>query len=138
MAHAYVALLCGLVFGSGACVSGTHIYIKSIEQTNEGKTLYALVRSVDAKGVASERYQDVSAKVFADPPDASVLVSRPVFPGNPVTLTVPDGDAKELVIYFLFTNPGLNWRLPLHAPLPSEVYIDLGTNQIERVQLRKR
>lgn len=121
-----------------ACVSGTRIYVKSTAQSNDGKTLYALVRGADAKTVSNERYQDVSAKVFSDPPDPSVLVSRPIFPGNPVTFTVQEGDAKELVIYFLFTNPGLNWRLPLHAPLPAEVYIDIGQNQIERVQMRKR
>lgn len=133
------AALCLLLLcASSACVSGTRIYVKSSELTNDGKTLYALVRGVDTKTVASERYQDVSAKVFADPPDPSVIVSRPIFPGNPLTLNVPDGEAKELVIYFLFTNPGLNWRLPLHAPLPAEVYIDIGQNQIERVQLRKR
>jgi hypothetical protein len=130
-------LLAPLLVCAG-CVSGTRIYVKTTEQTNDGKTLYALVRGVDAKTMNSERYQDVSSKVFADPPDASVLVSRPIFPGNPVTFTVNDGDAKELVIYFLFTNPGLNWRLPLRSPLPSEVYIDIGQNQIERVQMRKR
>jgi hypothetical protein len=27
--------------------------------------------------------------------------------------------------------------LPLRAPLPSEVYVDLGDNEIERVQMRK-
>jgi hypothetical protein len=122
-----------------ACASGTHIYIRSNETSNNGNTLYALVRSVDAKTIrAAERYQDVSSKLFADPADASVLDSRPIFPGNPITFDVSDGAAKELVVYFLFTNPGANWRLPLHAPLPSEVYVDLGDNEIERVQLRRR
>ena len=120
------------------CASGTRIYVRSNERSNDGNTLYAMVRSVDAKTIRSnEVYYDVASKLFADPADASVLESRPIFPGNPVTFNVSEGDAKEIVVYFLFTNPGQNWRLPLRAPLPAEVYVDLGDNEIERVQMRK-
>ena len=120
------------------CASGTRIYVKSTEATNDGKTLYALVRRVDAKTMNSEGYQEISSKVFSEPADPSIVASRPIFPGNPLTFTIDEGEATDLVVYFLFTSPGLNWRLPLHAPLPAEVYIDVGQNQIERVQLRKR
>ena len=121
-----------------SCVSGTRIYVRSSERSNDGNTLYALVRNVDAKTIRSnEIYHDVASKLFADPADASVIESRPIFPGNPVTFNVSEGDAKNLVVYFLFTNPGQNWRLPLRSPLPSEVYVDLGDNEIERVQMRK-
>jgi hypothetical protein len=120
------------------CASGTHIYVRSTERSNDGNTLYAMVRSVDAKTLrGNEVYYDVASKLFADPPDASVLDSRPIFPGNPVTFSVSEGDAKQIVVYFLFTHPGQNWRLPLRSPLPSEVYVDLGDNEIERVQMRK-
>lgn len=121
-----------------SCVSGTRIYVRSSERSNDGNTLYAMVRNVDAKTIRSnEIYHDVASKLFADPVDASVIESRPIFPGNPVTFNVSEGDAKNLVVYFLFTNPGQNWRLPLRSPLPSEVYVDLGDNEIERVQMRK-
>jgi hypothetical protein len=121
-----------------SCASGTRIYVRSSERSNDGNTLYALVRSVDAKTIRSnEIYHDVASKLFADPVDPSVLDNRPIFPGNPVTFNVSEGDAKNLVVYFLFTNPGQNWRLPLRSPLPSEVYVDLGDNEIERVQMRK-
>jgi hypothetical protein len=121
-----------------SCASGTRIYVRSSERSNDGNTLYALVRSVDAKTIRSnEIYHDVASKLFADPVDPSVIENRPIFPGNPVTFNVSEGDAKNLVVYFLFTNPGQNWRLPLRSPLPSEVYVDLGDNEIERVQMRK-
>jgi hypothetical protein len=120
------------------CVSGTRIYVRSTDRSNDGNTLYAMLRSVDTKTIRSnEIYHDVAAKLFADPADASVVESRPIFPGNPVTFNVSEGDATNLVVYFLFTRPGQNWRLPLRSPLPSEVYVDLGDNEIERVQLRK-
>jgi hypothetical protein len=130
-------LAMSLVMCAG-CASGTRIYIRSSERSNDGNTLYALVRSVDAKTLRSnEIYYDVAAKLFADPVDASVIESRPIFPGNPVTFNLSDGDAKNVVVYFLFTQPGQNWRLPLRSPLPSEVYVDLGDSEIERVQMRK-
>lgn len=128
-----VALVC-----SAGCASGTRIYVRSTDRSNNGNTLYALVRSVDAKTIRSnEIYHEVASKLFADPADASVLESRPIFPGNPVTFDVSEGEAKNLVLYFMFTNPGQNWRLPLRSPLPSEVYVDLGDNEIERVQMRR-
>jgi len=135
MTRVALGLLLALCAG---CASGTRIYVRSSERSNAGNTLYALVRSVDAKTIrGSEVYYDVASKLFADPADASVLESRPIFPGNPVTFSVREGDAKDIVVYFLFTNPGQNWRLPLRSPLPSEVYVDLGDNEIERVQMRR-
>ena len=129
------ALALGLsLFG---CASSTHIYVRSTAQTNDGNTLYIMVRSPE-RVTAAENYQDVAARLFADPPDPSVVSSQPIFPGNTVTLTIDDADKKDVVIYFFFTDPGSNWRLPLRKPLPTEVYIDLGHQQIERVQVRRR
>lgn len=124
-------------FGTG-CATSTRVFVKSTDQTNSGNTLYMMVRSVDRKTVVSEGYQDAAAKLFTDPPDPSVIASQPIFPGNTVSITVDNTDAKDLVIYFFFTEYGPNWKVPLHKPLPSEIYIDLGQHQVERVQVRKR
>lgn len=127
-----------LLFVATGCASGTQIFVRSPDTVNDGNTLYMLVCRLDAKASASERYQEIAAKVFADPPDPSVISSQPIFPGNTVTVPIKEGDVKDIVIYFLYTNPGQNWRLPLRAPLSPEIYIDLGDHQIERVQVRKR
>ena len=112
--------------------------MKSTERTNDGNTLYMAVRTVDAKpSLTGERYQEAASKLFTDPPDPSILNNQPIFPGNTVTVAVDDMD-KDLILYFFYTNPGPNWRVPLHRPLPAEVYIDLGQHQIERVQIRRR
>ena len=129
------ALLLSLCAG---CANTTKIFVKSTEQTNGGSTLYVVLRNVDAKVAASDRYQDIVAKVFVDPPDATLVASQPIFPGNTITLTVKEGEVKDLDVCFLFTNPGPTWRVPIHGPLPSEVYVELGENQIARVQIRKR
>jgi hypothetical protein len=120
------------------CASSTRIYVKSTQQTNDGKTLYMMVRRLEGPTVGTERYQEAAARLFADPPDATVVNSQPVIPGNTVSVVVDEQEAKGIVLYFFFTDPGPNWRVPLMRPLPAEVYVDLGRNQIERVQIRKR
>lgn len=121
-----------------ACSTTSRIYIRSNEATNGGKTLYVMIRSAEAKAITGELYKDVAAKVFSDPPDPNVLLVQPIFPGDTVSLTIDEANAKDVVVYAFFTQPGANWRLPLYRPLPSEVYIDLGQHQIARVQVRKR
>lgn len=125
------------LFASG-CATSTRVYVKSTDQTNDGNTLYMMVRNADGRGIATESYQQAAGKLFADPQDPTVVASQPIFPGNTATLTVADPEAKDVVIYFFFTQPGQSWRVPLRAPLPAEVYIELGQHQIERVQIRKR
>ena len=120
------------------CANSTRIYVKSTPTTNGGNTFYMMARSVDDKTTVNEQYQDVAAKLFADPPDPTVIAGQPIFPGTPATVTVSEADAKQVVVYFFYTKPLTNWRVPLPRPLPAEVYIDLGPNQIERVQIRKR
>jgi len=133
----WLATFVVLLFASG-CASSTRVYVKSTDQTNDGNTLYMMVRSTEGRGVATESYQDAAAKLFADPPDPSVVASQPIFPGNTATVTLPDTVTKDVAIYFFFTNPGPSWRVPLRQPLPAEVYIELGQHQIDRVQIRKR
>jgi hypothetical protein len=123
---------------STGCATSTRVYVKSTAATNDGNTFYMMVRSVDGKTTTvNEQYQDVAAKLFADPPDPTVVVGQPIFPGNPVNLTLNESDAKQVIVYFFYTKPLTNWRVPLPRPLPAEVYVELGPNQIEHVQIRK-
>ena len=130
-----MALLIAL--GTG-CASSTRIYVKSTDRTNDGNTLYMMVRTLDGRNLSTESYQDAVGKLFTEAPDPSVVTTQPLFPGNTATLKIEDPDAKDVAVYFFFTQPGNNWRVPLRKPLPAEVYIDLGQHQIERVQVRKR
>ena len=135
---AKVACGVGLAALSMGCATTTHVYVKSTQLTNDGNTLYMMARNVEGKTSVNEQYQDMAAKLFADPPDPSVLSSQPIFPGNTVDIVLSDADAKQVVLYFFFSHPQSNWRVPLPKPLPSEVYIDLGANQVDRVRVRKR
>ena len=118
------------------CARSSQVQLRSTPQTNQGNTLYVMVRSVD-RATAAENYQDVASRLFADPPDASVVHSQPIFPGSPVTLSLDTSGKKDLVLYFFFTDPGPSWRLPLPRPVPSEITLDLGEHQIDRVQIQR-
>jgi hypothetical protein len=121
------------------CATSTKLYVKSTPTTNDGSTFYMMVRSLDGKTTTvTEQYQDVASKLFADPPDPSVVVGQPIFPGVPASVTINEADSKQVVLYFFYTKPLTNWHVSLPRPLPAEVYIDLGTNQIEHIQVRKR
>jgi hypothetical protein len=120
------------------CATTTRIYVESRKETNGGEPLYMVVRSSDGKSFVTERYQDAAAKLFTRGQDPDVIAQEPIFPGRPFTLTIEDADKKDLVVYFFFTKPGNNWRVPLRRPLPAEAAIDLGANDIQKVQVRKR
>ncbi|MEI7891955.1 MAG: hypothetical protein WCI05_02625 [Myxococcales bacterium] len=134
---AWYGLAATLALGAVGCASTTRIYVNSTGQTNDGNTLYMMIRTVD-KMTATERYQEMVGKMFMDPADPSVAVTKPIFPGNIESINIDDGDKKDIVLYFFFTQPGSNWRVPLRKPLPAEIHIDLGRHQVERVQVRRR
>ncbi len=120
------------------CATTTRIHVESRKDTNGGEPLYMVVRSSDGKSFVTERYQDAAAKLFTRGQDPETLVQEPIFPGRPFTAMIEDADKKDLVVYFFFTKPGNNWRVPLRRPLPAEAVIDLGANDIQKVQVRKR
>lgn len=131
-------ILAVTVVGIFGCASTTRVHVKSSQRTNDGNTLYMMVRDATGKPIVSESYQEVATKLFTDPPDESVMRVEPIFPGNTVSFVIEGSDSKDIFIYFFYTDPGDNWRLPLRKPLPAEVFIELGQYQIERVQVRKR
>src|SRR5690606_5350411 len=103
-----------------------------------GKVLYMMVRRVDAKAaVLAQSYDEMAAVLAAPGEDASVLAVRPIFPGRPATVTVQSEEGDHLFAYFFFTSPGPNWRVGLPTPLPEEVSLELGVDEVERVEARR-
>lgn len=124
-----------------SCGSTMKITVHSSVRTNDGATMYMMVRSWDGKPLVGERYQEVAAKVFQEPPDQTVLATKPIVPAGEeatTTVTVNEDTAKEVVVYFFFTEPGPGWTVPLRRPLPSEVDIDLGRHDVDRVRTKPR
>ncbi len=123
---------------SMGCATTTRIHVESQKDTNGGEPFYMVVRPMEGKSFVSERYQDLAAKLFSKSQDTTTLVQEPIFPGKPYTLTLEEGDNKDLVVYFFFSKPGPKWRVPLRKPLPAEVFLELGASDVQKVQVRKR
>jgi len=119
------------------CATTTKITVHSTPLTNDGNPMYMAVRAWDGKPASGERYQEMAAKLFNEPPDPQILATQPILPGtDKVSVTVDESVAKEVMIYFFFTDPGPGWQVPLRRPMPAEVDIDLGRHQVENVRMR--
>jgi hypothetical protein len=128
-----------LALASAGCATTTKITVHSTERTNDGASMYLMVRKWDGKPSANERYQEVASKAFMEPPDATVLATKPILPGEEKTTVNIDADnVKEMIIYFFFTDPGPGWQVPVRRPLPAEIDIDLGRHEVENVRTRPR
>ena len=134
-------LLCGLVLlVAGAptgCASSIKFTVRSSEATNNGTPVYFVVRKVDGHTFLAEPYNAVAEKVFQQPVDPSILERKPVFPGQEVVVRLEQVQEGQLGLYFLFSTPEGNWRYPLQQPVPEEIIIELGKNQISKIQVRR-
>lgn len=97
-------------------------------QTNNGGLFYFIVRSANEKQFMMESYQDVASKTFSDPPDPEVLGVFSVVPGTKQRCTVGQPAQGAVALYFLFTQPGLQWKKLLSMPFKNKYNIDLKAN----------
>lgn len=106
------------------------VAVKTNADTNKGKPFYAVVRSVEQGTYVTDSYEAIAAKVFANPPDPSVLRAEIIYPGSKNEIAVPKTEALPLGVYFLFTSPGERWKVLKPQPLPSTLEIELGANSV--------
>jgi len=118
------------------CASTLKVTIESQSQTNESRPFYFVARN--AQQFLAEEYEEAADRLFKHPPDASIAYSETLFPGRPTSVRVPTKPDGDVILYFFFTTPGPKWKVPLNRPIPSEVVVELGRNQINRVLVRKR
>ena len=131
------ALLFLALLGSG-CATTLRVEVRTTKETNEGRPLYMLVRRAEGASLVAETYETAAARVFSHPADDTVERVQPIMPGETVRLSVPRPSEGDLAVYFFFTRPGSRWRFPLSQPIPSDMIIELGEHEVERVQVRKR
>jgi hypothetical protein len=131
-------LLALAVVTLAGCAAAVRIEVRPAEKSNGGRPLYMMIREVPAGGARADEYESVAARAFKYPPDTSVRKMQAVFPGRPIQFELERPQEAELEIYFFFTRPGPNWSVPLAQPLPAEVLIELGDDEIARVQVKRR
>lgn len=121
-----------LVFIILICIYGckhTKLTLRSYPDTNKGQPVYVMIRSVNAKKFLTDSYQDIADKVFADPPDPSVLDYKAILPGQKQKIKLKKPDTS-VGIYCMFTEPGDEWKIILPRPLNSKYKIELEKNRI--------
>lgn len=126
------------VLALSACQSSLRVGVQSTVNMNDGKPLYLVVRSVSGNSFLSEDYDAVAQKVFSFPRDESILYRESIFPGNATEFTIDRPEEGDIAIYVFYTKPGENWRVALRKPLPSDVLIELGTNNIKSMIVRDK
>lgn len=106
--------------------------VKANIQANNGGLFYFVVRSANEKQFMLESYQDVARKAFSDPPDPGVLGIYSIVPGTKQECTLNQPAQGMVALYFLFTEPGSQWKKLLSIPFQDKYNISLkATGQIE-------
>ncbi|HET9953275.1 MAG TPA: hypothetical protein VFQ61_02160 [Polyangiaceae bacterium] len=108
--------------------------VQSEPVTNGGLVLHMLVRRLDPKALGvAESYQEAAARVAAEVRDESVVLVRPIIPGQALFIPLEVVKEERLIACFFFTHPGRNWRVELPSPLPPALEIRLGQNEVKQV-----
>ncbi len=138
--RAFGASILGLALWTTGCAAAkTSLYVEAPTSVNDGAPMHMMVRTVP-DALQQETYEEAASLMFVKPQDESVILSQPVFPGEKISISLPEVEKNDVVLYFFFTRPDPKdrFRVPLQKPLPAEVFITLGEHSVDRVQLRRR
>lgn len=102
--------------------------VQSDPASNQGQVFYLVARSVTDRQFLTDTYQSVASLVFADPPDPALLGSHAVIPGRKQVLKVVQPTQNALGFYFLFTEPGDQWKRMVSQPLASTYDIHINND----------
>ncbi|MEY3787062.1 MAG: hypothetical protein RLZ75_1269 [Pseudomonadota bacterium] len=106
--------------------------VKANSQTNNGGLFYFVVRSANEKEFMLESYRDVASKAFSDPPDPGVLGVFSIVPGTKQECVLSQPTQSFVALYFLFTEPGSQWKKLISMPFEDKYTINLKANsQVE-------
>ena len=101
-------------------------------QTNNGGLFYFVVRSVNEKQFMLDSYQDIADKAFSNPPDPGVLGVFSIVPGTKQECAVSQPAQGSVALYFLYTQPGSQWKKLLSMPFDLKYRVNLKANsQVE-------
>jgi hypothetical protein len=104
------------------------ITLRSTEDTNQGRPLQVLVRSVQAESFRTETYGELAQLLIK--PDPSVLRVVTVEPSQKRRLWIGAPSNKPVALYFLFSATTGSWKMLLPPPLPWSVSVPLGRNGV--------
>ncbi|MHC1724550.1 MAG: hypothetical protein AB9866_00755 [Syntrophobacteraceae bacterium] len=106
------------------------LHVKSDKAINDGQLFYLVVRAATDKQFLTDSYQTVAGIVFADPPDKTIIGSHVIYPGLTQEFKMILPEENPLAFYFLFTNPGDQWKKLIDQPLDSAYDIKINKDGI--------
>lgn len=132
--------LLGLALGPWACASATRVQVRSDPATNDGRSFYMLVRTVDGEQqVVAEGYDIAAERVFTRLPQEGLQERRVVIPGVDLDVDLDIEEPVDVVLYFFFTRPGDRWWVKIDKKrLPAEIVVELGRNEVVRLGVRRQ
>lgn len=104
------------------------INLRGMEDSNQGRPLQVLVRSVQAESFRTETYGELAQLLIK--PDPSVLRVVTVEPSQKRRLWIRAPSNKPVALYFLFSATTGSWKMLLPPPLPWSVSVPLGRNGV--------
>lgn len=129
-------LLLVLALGPGGCATWPlFITINADGETNQGRDVQVIVRSVPLEKYRTEPYSQLAQLVLL--PDKSVLRVLTIEPGSKRRMLVSAPDSAPLALYFFYSTPTASWRMLLPQPLPYAVWVPLGRGGIKSNEVRE-
>jgi hypothetical protein len=100
-------------------------YVDPSYEVNDGRIVYLMARTVNEKQFLDESYTEIAGKAFPKSDDPELLKVQPIYPGQKIKVHVSGPEKGHIAIYFMFTDPGNNWRSILELPLQDAYGIEL-------------
>lgn len=113
----------------------TSITIVSNNSTNKGAPFYVLIKPTDFPIYVTEDYEKIKNIVIDGKKDNDDFEVMCILPGIDLVIEIEPPEKRTLGLYFLFTNPGKEWKkfLILEENCHS-IQIILSDNQISMVE----
>jgi hypothetical protein len=100
-------------------------YVNASDDVNDGRIVYMMARAANEKQFLDESYAEIASKAFPKTDDPELLKLQPIYPGQKSVVHITGPEKGHVAIYFMFTDPGNNWRSILELPLEDAYGIEL-------------
>lgn len=113
----------------------TTIKIVSSRCTNQGAPFYVLIKATDFPTYVTDDYEKITHTVIHGKQETPCFVVMCVLPGKELIIDLETPDVRTLGLYFLFTNPGKEWKCFLSLDeCDSFITVNLNDNQLISVE----
>ena len=106
--------------------------VTSLPETNDGRAVHAVIKSVTPQEFLTDSYESMVDAAYSNPPADGVLRSFAIVPGQTKTISLEKEPQKAIGVYFLFSEPGEQWKLLMPQPIRSKYNFKLDKDSVEQ------